>query len=182
MSQSIIALTLWFAAIGAGLMAGVYFAFSAFIMTALARLPDASGVAAMQSINRVILRSLFMPLFFATTIASLALAVVAVLRWGEPGAVPMLAGGVTYVVGMFLCTAVCNVPLNNALDVVDPAGAEAEPMSESLPDGLDALEPCPHHRLHACLRAVHRSDRRVGESERRCAKRTHNRWDAPRMK
>ena len=125
MSQSIIASTLWFAAIGAGLMAGVYFAFSAFVMTALARMPEAEGIGAMQSINRVIVRSLFMPLFFATTIASLALAVVAVWRWGEPGAVAMFAGGVTYVVGMFLCTAVCNVPLNNALDAVDPAGVEA---------------------------------------------------------
>lgn len=124
-TESIIASTLWFAAIGAGLMAGVYFAFSAFVMTALARLPAAEGMGAMQSINRVILRSLFMPLFFATTIASLALAVVAVFRWSEPGAVAMLAGGVTYVVGMFLCTAVCNVPLNNALDAVDRANAEA---------------------------------------------------------
>ena len=126
MSQTIIASALWFAAIGAGLMAGVYFAFSAFIMTALARLPAAKGIGAMQSINRLILRSLFMPLFFATTIASLALAVVAVLRWGEAGATAMLAGGVTYVVGMFLCTVFCNVPLNIALDAVDPAGAGAD--------------------------------------------------------
>ncbi len=125
MSQAIIALTLWFAAIGAGLMAGVYFTFSAFVMTALARMPAAEGIGAMQSINRVILRSLFMPLFFATSIASLALAVVAVVHWGEPGAAAMLAGGVTYVVGMFLCTVVCNVPLNNALDAVDRGHAEA---------------------------------------------------------
>lgn len=126
LSQSIIAATLWFAAVGAGLMAGVYFTFSAFVMTALARLPQAAGIAAMQSINRVILRSPFMPLFFATTIASLALAMVAVVRWGEPGAATMLAGGVTYVVGMFLCTALCNVPLNNALDAVDRGSAEAD--------------------------------------------------------
>jgi len=125
LSQSIIVSTLWFAAIGAGLMAGVYFAFSAFVMTALARMPEAQGMAAMQSINRVILRSLFMPLFFATTFASLALAVVAVVRWGEPGTAAMLTGGVTYVVGIFLCTAVCNVPLNNALDAVDRENAEA---------------------------------------------------------
>jgi len=125
LSQSIIMVTLWFSAIGAGLMAGVYFAFSAFVMTALERVPAAEGMAAMQSINRVILRSLFMPLFFATTIASLALAVRAVFRWSEPGAAAMLAGGITYVVGMFLCTAVCNVPLNNALDAVDRGNAES---------------------------------------------------------
>jgi uncharacterized membrane protein len=119
-------LTLWFAAIGAGLMAGVYFTFSTFVMTALARLPQAAGIGAMQSINRVILRSPFMPLFFATTLASAALAVLGILRWGEPGALAMLTGGVTYVAGMFLCTAARNVPLNNALDAVAPASAEAD--------------------------------------------------------
>ncbi len=38
-------------ALGCGLMAGVFFAFSAFVMHALARLPPAQGIAAMQSIG-----------------------------------------------------------------------------------------------------------------------------------
>lgn len=125
MIEALVTATLWFAAIGSGVMAGVYFAFSAFVMASLARIPQTAGVAAMQAINATILRSLFLPLFFATTIGSLALAIVAVLRLGEPGAVAMLAAGVTYVVGMFLCTVACNVPLNNALAAVDPASAEA---------------------------------------------------------
>jgi uncharacterized membrane protein len=117
---------LWFSAIGCGLLAGLYFAFSAFIMTALDRIDRASGIAAMNAINVEIVRSLFMPLFMGTTITSAALAAVAVLRWGQPGALLMLAGGVLYVVGMFGVTLVCNVPLNNALAAVDkssPAGA-----------------------------------------------------------
>src|SRR5262245_62876496 len=81
---------LWFSAVGCGVMAGVYFAFSGFVMTALSRIDQASGVAAMNSINTVILRSLFMPLFFGTTIAALTLAAVALLRWGTPGAQSML--------------------------------------------------------------------------------------------
>ena len=36
----------------------------------------------------------------------------------------MLAGGLLYVVGGFLVTIVFNVPMNNALAVVDPASAE----------------------------------------------------------
>jgi uncharacterized membrane protein len=36
----------------------------------------------------------------------------------------MLAASLLYVVGMFVCTIVFNVPLNNALDAVDPASAE----------------------------------------------------------
>lgn len=116
---------LWFSAIGCGLIAGLYFAFSGFIMTALSRIDQASGVAAMNSINSVILRSLFMPIFFGTTLAALALAIAAAFRWGTPGSVAMLVGGVVYVVGMFIVTMLFNVPLNNALQAVETGGADA---------------------------------------------------------
>jgi uncharacterized membrane protein len=119
---------LWFSAIGCGLLAGLYFAFSSFVMTALGRIDRAHGVSAMNAINSTILSSLFMPLFFGTTLASLILAVVALFRWSEPGSTAMLAGGLIYVAGMFLCTVFFNVPLNNALAAVDPASAEAAPV------------------------------------------------------
>ena len=45
----------------------------------------------MNEINVDIVRSLFMPLFLGGTLA--AAAVMAILRWGEPGAMVMLAGG-----------------------------------------------------------------------------------------
>jgi uncharacterized membrane protein len=117
---------LWFSAIGCGLLAGLYFAFSTFIMTALDRIDRASGIAAMNAINVEIIRSLFMPLFLGTTVTSAALAVIAGFRWGEAGAMRMLAGGVLYVLGMFAVTVVFNVPLNNALAAAEassPAGA-----------------------------------------------------------
>jgi uncharacterized membrane protein len=106
---------LWFSAIGCGLMAGVYFVFSAFAMTAFARLDDATGRAAMNEINVVILRSAFLPLFFGTTLAALALAVLALLDWSAPGMPAALTGGALYVAGMFCYTALVNVPLNNEL-------------------------------------------------------------------
>lgn len=127
MSELIYA-ALWFNAIGCGLMAGPYFAFSTFIMTALGRIPTEAGVAAMQSINRVILRSLFMPLFFGTTLVSAGLAVFAATIWGSPAATTLLTASVTYVVGMFVVTMLFNVPLNNALDRLDPASSEAVPV------------------------------------------------------
>jgi uncharacterized membrane protein len=123
--QPIVTGLLWFSAIGCGLLAGLYFAFSAFIMTALGRIAQASGIMAMNAINVVIVQSLFMPLFIGTTLSSLALAIAAILRWGAPGTSAMLVGGVLYVVGMFLCTAVINVPMNDALAAVDPASKEA---------------------------------------------------------
>lgn len=106
---------LWFAAIGCALMGGVYFAFSAFIMAAFARITPPNGIDAMAAINDVILRSLFMPLFMGTTIAALVLVGIGAVRWGEPGSAAMVFGGVVYVVGMFGVTMVFNVPLNNEL-------------------------------------------------------------------
>lgn len=125
MAQLIVTTLLWLAAIGCGMMAGLYFAFSTFVMTAIGRIPQAHGISAMQSINRVILQSLFMPLFWGTTLAALVLAGLALFRLGEPAANAMLAGGVLYVAGMFVCTVIFNVPLNTALDAVDPASPDA---------------------------------------------------------
>ncbi|KVP50829.1 DUF1772 domain-containing protein [Burkholderia ubonensis] len=115
---------LWFSAIGCGLMAGVYFAFSTFVMTSLGRLAPAAGVAAMNAINVDIGRSLFMPVFLGTTLASLALAILALLNRSEPGAIWIVAGGAIYVLGMFVVTMVFNVPLNDALSATDASSAE----------------------------------------------------------
>ena len=52
------ALTL-IAALGAGLMSGLYFGFSVAVMIALGRLPPTGGIVAMQSINRAILNPPF---------------------------------------------------------------------------------------------------------------------------
>jgi uncharacterized membrane protein len=125
MLQPVITGLLWFSAIGCGLLAGIYFAFSTFIMAALGRIAPASGIMAMNAISAVIVQSLFMPLFIGTTLSSLVLAITAVFRWDQPGASAMLVGGVLYVVGMFVCTAVIHVPMNDALAVVDPASTEA---------------------------------------------------------
>jgi uncharacterized membrane protein len=117
MMDALVVGLLWFCALGCGLLGGLYFAFSAFIMTALERLGQSIAIAAMNSINRTILRSLFMPFFFGTTFASLALAIIGLLRWrwDEAGALAMAAGGIVYVIGMFVCTMAFNAPLNNAL-------------------------------------------------------------------
>lgn len=116
---------LWFSALGCGLMGGVYFAFSAFVMTALGRLDQSAGIAAMNAINVDIVRSLFMPLFLGTTVAGVALAVMGALRFSEAGAAGMIAGGGLYVIGMFVVTVVFNVPLNDALAAVQPSSPEA---------------------------------------------------------
>ncbi|MEL4073369.1 anthrone oxygenase family protein [Ochrobactrum sp. GPK 3] len=115
---------LWFLAIGSGLLAGVYFAFSAFIMSALGRIEIPAGIASMNAINNVILRSPFMPLFLTSTLAALILTVIALFQWQQPGSVAIISGGVIYLLGMFICTVAFNVPLNDALAVVDPSSAQ----------------------------------------------------------
>lgn len=126
--EEVIIATLWFATISVGIMAGVYFAFSAFVMQALDATGRATGIVAMQAINRIIVRSLFLPLFFLSSLACLLLAVFGVMLWGSAGAWQMVTGGVLYVAGMLLVTMVGNVPLNNALEATDAGGPEAEAM------------------------------------------------------
>lgn len=125
MTNIIITSLLWFLAIGCGLIAGLYFAFSAFIMTALARSGQASGIAAMNAINVVILRSAFMPLFYGTSLGALIVAILGGLYWNEPGSWLAVLGGAIFVIGMTIVTIIFNVPLNNRLAAADAQSAES---------------------------------------------------------
>ena len=109
------------AALGCGLIAGVFFAFSSFVMKALARRPPGEGMAAMQSINIVVLRSWFMAVFLGTAAACFTTLVCSLLWWNEPGALYLLIGSLLNLVGGFLVTVLFNVPRNEALAAVAPA-------------------------------------------------------------
>ena len=85
------------AALGCGVVAGVFFAFSTFVMSALARLAPAEGIAAMQSINRTAISPLFVVALFGTAIACAGLGVWAILAWGESGTDWTLAAVALYV-------------------------------------------------------------------------------------
>jgi uncharacterized membrane protein len=111
-------------ALGAGLMAGFFFAFSLCVMTALGRQLPAAGISAMQAINVVVLNPLFFAVFFGTAAACLVAAIGALVSWPAPAAVVVLAGSLSYLVGSILVTIVFNVPLNNALAAVDPESSE----------------------------------------------------------
>ncbi len=113
------------AALGSGLIAGTFFAFSAFVLGALARLPAHSGIAAMQSIIAAIKTSLFLAVFFGTAALAALLGIAAPLRWSEPGALYLLIGSLLYLNGPFGVTLLKNVPLNNKLAPMKPEGADA---------------------------------------------------------
>ncbi|OKH53760.1 hypothetical protein NIES2101_09920 [Calothrix sp. HK-06] len=109
-----------FATLGSGLIAGVFFAFSTFVMQALAQRPPAQGIAAMQSINITVINPLFMTVFLGTSAACVFLLVFSLLKWHQPGAIYLLIGSLLYLVGTFGTTIVFNVPLNDALASVEP--------------------------------------------------------------
>src|SRR5947208_15853603 len=71
-------------ALGAGLNAGVFFAFSSFVMKALRRLPASQGISAMNAINKAAPTAWFMTAFVGTALAAVALAVSAFRRLGQP--------------------------------------------------------------------------------------------------
>jgi hypothetical protein len=53
------------------------------------------------------------------------LAIASLLRWSEPDAIFLLAGGLLYLVGTILVTLRLNVPLNDALAAARPESAQA---------------------------------------------------------
>lgn len=124
----------WISALGAALIAGTFFAFSAFIMTALGHRPPAEGIAAMQEINLVVVRSGFIAVFVVTAITASVLAIAALLKWSDPRAIYWLAGAILYVGFTFILTIVCNVPLNDELAAVNPASQGAEVWTRYLTD------------------------------------------------
>src|ERR1700736_5611592 len=103
------------AAVGSGLMAGLLFAFSIFVMKALTRLPPEQGMAAMQLINVTIINPMFFLLFLGTAVLCVVLTLYAARQQQSTTTVLLLVGAVLYLVGTVGVTMVFNVPLNNAL-------------------------------------------------------------------
>ncbi|WP_455354269.1 anthrone oxygenase family protein [Streptomyces sp. SYSU K217416] len=111
-------------ALGTGLVAGMFYAFSTAVMRALAALPAPQGIAAMQSINITVI-PWFVLAFLGAALLSVATAVVALTRWDEPGAGWALAGAVVYLLGSLVLTIVFHIPRNNALADMDPAAEKS---------------------------------------------------------
>lgn len=112
------------AALGCAMNAGLFFIFSNTVMDALGRLPGGQGIAAMQSINRVILNPLFFVLFLGTAVLCAVVVALFFFQWDRASALWQLLGAASYLIGTLVVTAARNVPMNNALDGAD-AGSEA---------------------------------------------------------
>jgi uncharacterized membrane protein len=117
--------TCFVATLGSAVMTGLFFTFSVFMMRALASLPPAQGIAAMQAVNVKIITPLFLLTFLGTALASAVISVAMLATWPGPSAPYLIAGSALYLLGVILVTMAVNVPKNNALDRLVPADAKA---------------------------------------------------------
>lgn len=119
-------LLLVLASVGSGLIGGLFFIFSNTCMRAFDALSASGAVAAMNSINRVILNPGFFTCFFGTALLCLVLLIGEMTRPVTPSGVLTTTGALLYLVGSIGVTMVRNVPLNNQLDAVAPSAADVE--------------------------------------------------------
>jgi uncharacterized membrane protein len=110
--------------LGTGLMAGVFGAFSLFVMRGLTALPPAQGAAAMQAVNSSAAEPAFMVLFLGTAMLCAVIAVVTFVLWPDGTTLELLLGSALYLIGAFGVTVMANVPRNEVLARMEPGTPE----------------------------------------------------------
>ena len=116
-----VSLFLQFSILAYALVAGVFLAFSDFIMRSLALTGGTGGVEAMQVINREVFRWVFMALFLGMAALSLLIAGYAWMNFDGLAGTMILLGALVYFFGCFGVTVGFNVPMNEALANMDLA-------------------------------------------------------------
>ncbi|MFB6557867.1 DUF1772 domain-containing protein [Streptomyces sp. NPDC056400] len=115
------------ATITAGLISGLFYAFTVAVMPGLARSTDKTTIETMQNINKAILNGWFMlaylgaPLFITTAL---------ILHATEPdtrNALLPLAAALATCLAAMIITARINIPLNNALEEAGPPEHHTDP-------------------------------------------------------
>ncbi|ODS00589.1 hypothetical protein AUC68_15265 [Methyloceanibacter methanicus] len=113
------------AALCTALLAGNFFAFSAFFLRALGGLTAERGIVAMQATVAAIKAPAFLVLFFGTALLCLALGATALFNWREAHAHFAFAGAALFLIGGFAVTLLRSVPLNNVLLAASPDAEDA---------------------------------------------------------
>jgi uncharacterized membrane protein len=107
-------------ALSSALVAGMFYAFSSFVMAALGRIPANEGINAMNSINVTVITPSFMVFFMGSALLGIVLGGWALLSISQLDSQLILLACLLYVVGCFGVTMVFNVPLNNQLAATSP--------------------------------------------------------------
>jgi uncharacterized membrane protein len=113
------------AAIGSAAVGGLFYAFSTFVMRGLDRTDAKDAITAMRGINaEAQANAPFLLMFLGSAVLPVAVGVIAAVQLGRPGSGYLLAGAVLAVLAAVV-TIAFNVPLNDRLAEVDPAGLTA---------------------------------------------------------
>lgn len=115
------------AALSSGLAAGIFYAFSSFVMKGLKDTPPAVGIQAMQGINRAAPTFWFMLVLIGTALLTVILAIAGFRDVNAAGAWLLIGGAALYLSAIVL-TGAYHIPRNDALaaltDPTTPAAAE----------------------------------------------------------
>ena len=112
------------AIVGAGLVTGLLFAFSNFVMRALSDVTNEDGMLVMQRINERIINPIFVVLFLGTPVLCVIIAVGSGMNLDVPGNLWLLLGSICYLIGPFGITMLFNVPLNKRLAKTESSDSE----------------------------------------------------------
>lgn len=126
MTPNELSLAIQAATIATALVAGIFLAFSDFIMRALTATPEPAAARTMQEINVKVMTTLFMLLFIGL-VPALGLLATLVLSTPDAAAAAgwVTASAALYILGCFGVTVVCNVPMNNRLARLESGEAAA---------------------------------------------------------
>ncbi len=116
MELSIKSLVLFAAILLTGLSAGLFYAWMVSVIPGTRKVVDTTYLETMQSINRAILNPAFYLIFFGSVLL-LAIATIQQFNFGITFWL-LLGATLTYLLGTFGVTVFGNVPLNDALDVL----------------------------------------------------------------
>jgi len=113
-------------AVAAGVIAGLLFAFSNFVMQSLDDLEPSAAILAMQSINRRIVNPIFLLFFGGAALTSLGVVgYLFVCDDRGPRELWAAGAGALYLVGVIGTTALRNIPMNNRLDAASASAGNA---------------------------------------------------------
>ena len=113
-------LALWSAVIG-----GVFSAFSEFIMAGLLRAEPRGSIEAMQQINKTVIKTQFVAGLLLIAPFSALFALYGLSAFEGAALVALILAPVVYLPTVFLMTIFGNVPMNNKLERLNHASAEA---------------------------------------------------------
>lgn len=110
------------AVLAAAAAGGMMYVFSTFVIRGLDRTGPTEAITAMRGINvEANSNPAFLLAYFGATMLALVVGIMATIQIGKPGSGWILVGAVFGALAAII-TMAFNVPLNNHLDTVDPAG------------------------------------------------------------